>query len=175
VDDIARAFTCPAPNHVLGVGHSWRAESQQLTPSSPAGGYTGLKFKSGTLTFSHAVASSGNEIVVPAGAKCTLWLELPEAAAAGGSGAGQDGRNFKCDTPPNVTIEFGAAGARIIAAGKAQMEVYGTGAEVDPLLHPSPVYNAALARIGPGQDWPRTVRRRGCPIGSVYSFRIGSR
>jgi len=130
----------------LQAGSVWFA-SQQLAPTAPAGGYTGLKIKSGTLTFSHPVTSSGTEIVVPAGVTCTLSAQLVSGTAATGSGPGQDGRASKCKPPSSVTMEFVAAGARIAAAGKGSLTAYGVTAEVDAQTHPAPVYNAALGRI----------------------------
>jgi hypothetical protein len=131
-------FTLPA-------GSVWIA-SQQLAPGAPAGGYTGLLIKSGTLTFSQSLTPAGNDIVVPAAVTCTLSLKLDPGVAPAGSGAGEDARLATANLPKTVTFMFSLTGAKIQSVGKAHVKVYGSRAEVDPTSN-SPTYVAALGRI----------------------------
>lgn len=129
----------------LPAGSVWFA-SQQVASGAPAGSYTGLKIKGGTLTFSQTLTSSGNEIVVPPAVTCTLALQLDSGTAAAGTGPGQDGRLSKCETPPNVTLVFTAAGARITSVGEGDLEAYGSPAEIDAQTTPA-TYVPAAGRI----------------------------
>jgi len=131
-------FTLPA-------GSVWFI-SQQLAPGAPAGGYTGLKIKGGTLTFSQPLTSSGDEIVVPPAVTCTLVLQLDSGSAAAGSGPGQDGRLSKANTPQNVTLVFTATGISITAVGKGNLQAYGSSAEIDAQTT-LPTYVAVAGRI----------------------------
>jgi len=141
-----RAFTGTSTRFNLPAGSIWFA-SQQLAPTAPSGGYTGLKIKGGTLTLSQPLSLSASEIIVPAGVTCTLALKLDSGTAPSGSGAGQDGRLSACNTPTDVTMEFVFAGARITVAGKAQLQAYGSKVGVAPQTHPAPKYDSTTGRI----------------------------
>src|SRR5581483_333301 len=130
----------------LPAGSVWIA-SQQLTPTAPAGGYTGLEIKGGTLTFSQSLTSSANEIVIPPAVTCTLVLQLEEGTAAAGSGPGQDGRLSQCATPTTATFVFMASGGVISGVGKGHLQAYGTGAGINVQTTPAPAYDAAVGRI----------------------------
>jgi hypothetical protein len=129
----------------LPAGSVWIA-SQQIAPGAPLGSYTGLRIKSGTLTFSHSLAASGNEIVVPAAVTCTLALKLDPGTVPSGSGPGEDARLADDDVPKTVTFVFSAAGAKITSVGKARVKVYGSIVKVEPTTDP-PVYVADASRI----------------------------
>lgn len=129
----------------LPAGSIWIA-SRELAPAAPAGGYTGLRIRAGTLTFSQSLTASGSEIVVPLAATCTLSLDLDPGTAASGSGAGEDARLATADVPENVTFVFSSTGGKIQSVGKAKVSVYGSTAEVDPTTNP-PSYVASVARI----------------------------
>jgi hypothetical protein len=131
-------FTVPA-------GSVWIA-SQQIAASAPAGGYTGLLIKSGTLTFSQSLTVSGNEIVVPAAVTCTLALELDPGTVHAGSGAGEDARVAAAEVPKTVTFVFSAPGAKIQSIAKARVKVYGSSVKLKPTTNP-PVYVAKVGRI----------------------------
>jgi hypothetical protein len=117
-------FTLPA-------GSVWLA-SPQIAPSAPAGSYTGLLIRGGTLTFSHPLTASGGEIIVPPTVTCTLSLKLNPGTAPSGAGAGEDARLAAADLPKTVTFVFSSAGARIQSAGKAHVKVYGSGLRLIP-------------------------------------------
>jgi hypothetical protein len=131
---------------ILPAGSVWVA-SQQLAPEAPAGSYTGLRIRSGTLTFSQApTATTGNEIVIPPAVTCTLSLNLDPGAAPLGTGAGEDARIATADLPTTATFVFSSTGAKIQSADNARIEVYGSSAEIDPTTNPC-TYVAALERI----------------------------
>jgi hypothetical protein len=131
-------FTLPA-------GSVWVA-SQQIAAGAPAGGYTGLLIKGGTLTFSQSLTASANEIVVPAAVTCTLALELDPGTVSSGSGAGEDARLAAAEVPKTVTFVFSAAGARIQSLADARVMVYGSNLTLKPTTNP-PVYVADAGRI----------------------------
>jgi hypothetical protein len=79
--------TGPVTTLSLGSGSLWIA-SQQLVSTAPAGGYTGLRIKSGTLTFSSAVAQTAKGIIVPPAITATLILRLDPPTPTAGTGPG---------------------------------------------------------------------------------------
>src|SRR5205823_3961329 len=80
----------------LPAGSVWIA-SQQIAAGAPAGSYTGLRIKGGTLTFSHSLHVVDGEIVVPAAVSCTLELKLDPGTAPSGTGAGEDARQASAE------------------------------------------------------------------------------
>ncbi|HEY8037838.1 MAG TPA: hypothetical protein VIF37_19850 [Methylobacter sp.] len=145
-------LTLPLPvltisgNHFkLPAGSVWIA-SQQIAPGAPLGSYTGLRIKGGTMTFSHTLTASGNEIVVPTAVTCTLALKLDPGTAASGSGPGEDARLAAAEVPKTVTFIFSATGAKITSIDKARLSVYGTTVKLEPTTEP-PVYVADAGRI----------------------------
>jgi len=138
-------LTIKSDHFTLPAGSVWIA-SQQIASAAPAGGYTGLRIKGGTLTFSHSVNVAGNEIVVPAGITCTLALKLDPGAVPTGTGAGDDARHSAAEVPNSVTFVFSATGARIQSIDKARLTAYESSVELEPTAH-TPVYVADAARI----------------------------
>lgn len=131
---------------ILPAGSVWIA-SQELARNAPAGGYTGLRIRGGTLSFSQAPATTpGNEIVVPPTVTCTLSLELDPGTPPSGSGAGEDARIATANLPATITLVFSLTGAKIQSAGNAHVQVYGSSAEIDPIAGPC-TYIPALERI----------------------------
>lgn len=138
-------LTISGDHFTLPAGSVWVA-SQQIAAGAPAGGYTGLLIKGGTLTFSQSLTASGNEIVVPAAVTCTLAFELNPGTVPSGSGAGEDARLAAAEVPKTVTFVFSAAGARIQSLADARLIVYGSSLTLKPTANP-PVYVADAGRI----------------------------
>jgi hypothetical protein len=138
-------LTIKSDHFTLPAGSVWIA-SQQIASGAPAGGYTGLRIKGGTLTFSHSVSVTGNETVVPAGVTCTLALKLHPGTVPKGVGAGDDARQSAAEVPTSVTFVFSAIGAKIQSVAKARVTVYGSSIKLEPTTN-IPVYLADAARI----------------------------
>jgi hypothetical protein len=130
---------------ILPAGSIWIA-SHQLAPGAPVSSYTGLLIHRGKLAFSHLVAATGNEIVVPPTITCTLSLDLDPGSAPSGSGFGDDARLATAKPPSTVTIVFSSTGAKIQSVGNGHVEVYGSNADVNPTNGPC-TYAADLGRI----------------------------
>ncbi len=129
----------------LPEGSVWIA-SQQIASGAPAGGYTGLRIKSGSLTFTQPLTVAGAEIIVPAGVTCTLALKLDPGTVNSGAGPGEDARRAEMEPPTSVTFEFSPAGARIRSVDKARLRAYGSTVTLDPTTNP-PAYVADAGRI----------------------------
>jgi hypothetical protein len=133
-------------NHfTLPAGSVWIA-SQQIAAGAPAGSYTGLLIKGGTLSFSNSLPVAGGEIVVPAAVSCTLELTLDPGTAPSGTGPGEDARRSSADVPKSVTFVFSSSGAKITSVAKASLKVYGSTVKLEPTTDP-PVYVEDAARI----------------------------
>jgi hypothetical protein len=137
--------TISGDHFTLPAGSVWIA-SQQIASGAPAGAYTGLRIKSGSLRFSQSVTVAGGEIVVPAAVTGTLSLKLDPGAVPAGTGPGEDARRAQVEPPDSVTFVFSATGARIQSVAKARLKVYGSEVKLEPTTNP-PSYVADAGRI----------------------------
>ena len=131
----------------LGHGSLWFA-SQLLASSAPAGGYTGIRIKGGTLTTSQAISFTGTEVIVPPAVTCTLHIQLDPPVAPGGAASlpGADARDATCNFPAEVTLQFMASSALVQSAGPASFDAYGTNIQFS-LENGSPSFVAEVNRI----------------------------
>jgi hypothetical protein len=129
----------------LGAGSVWIA-SQSLAASAPAGGFTGLLIRGGTLRFSSPLPHSGLEIVVPASVTCRLELDLNPGNASAGSGPGDDARVGVANLPTGATFTFSSGGAVLSSATKANAKVYGSGVDFN-IASGTAVFDAVTAQI----------------------------
>ncbi len=130
----------------LGPGSVWFA-SKQLALNAPVNGYTGLRIKGGTLTFSQVMSAVGSEVIVPPGVTCTLKLKLdPPATPDGSIGPGVDAREAKASVPAEVVLIFTGLGATIQKASKASIDVYGSAIKLS-LVDGTPTFVPNLNRI----------------------------
>jgi hypothetical protein len=131
--------------YTLAPGSVWIA-SQLLAAAAPAGGYTGILIKGGTVKFSSPLPHSGFEIVVPLTATCTLTLLPSGGAAPAGSGAGQDARLSNAELPAKATFVFGPGGAQLAAVSGARLTAYGSTVDLE-ITPGKATYNATLAQV----------------------------
>ena len=134
----------PRNRHEIGPGSVWIA-SDQLAAGVPAGGFTGLLVRGGSLKFSSALPQTGLEIVVPPTVTCTLSLDLNPGAAPAGTGAGQDARLSDAKIPAHATWVFGPGGAGVESVA-GSFRVYGSTVDAE-VLAGTATYDAALQRI----------------------------
>jgi hypothetical protein len=131
----------------LGPGSIWFA-SQLVAPSAPAGGYTGLRIKGGTLTFSQAVSATGRDLIVPPGVTCTLDVQLDAPAPPTGispTAPGEDAREASVTFPAEIALTFRSSGATLVSR-EASVEVYGTAAQLQQDSG-TPTFSADLNRL----------------------------
>jgi len=115
----------PPTEFRLSAGSIW-IQSQQLAAAAPAGAYTGLKIKGGTLNASAPLTIGANDtIVVPSTVTLTINLTLDPPAAPTGVGPGGDARASAAAPPATVRFVVTAAGARLDHADAARMLAYG--------------------------------------------------
>lgn len=130
----------------LGAGSIW-FQSPLLAASAPAGSWTGLKIKGGSITFSAAPTYVGGTIEIAASSTVTVKLELDFVSnEPAGSGPGGDARAVTAQLPAEVTIVFAPSGATVSAASDATLTVYG----ITLGLHwniAAPQYQAAVQQI----------------------------
>jgi hypothetical protein len=110
----------------LGAGSVWFLASL-LSPTFPAGAFTGFTVTGGKLTSSAALALGGDTYVAPLGATLTLEAAVaPAAAAAPGADAGPDGAAATFTPPAVVTLEFTQSAATFNAVADSSASAYGT-------------------------------------------------
>lgn len=139
-------YPVDSPRLTLGAGSFW-FQSPLLAGGAPAGSWTGLKIKGGSITFSAAPSYAGGTIEIANSTTVTVTLQLDFVPAqAGGSGPGGDARAAVAQLPSEVTIVFGPSGATITAASDATLTAYGITAGMT-WHSTAPQYQAALQQI----------------------------
>ena len=118
----------PAPDVALALGPgSFWFQSPLLAAAAPAGSWTGIKIRGGSIMFSPAPTYAGGTIEIAATATVTVNLQLDFVAnQPGGTGPGGDARAASAQLPADVTLVFGPSGASVTAASDATLTVYGT-------------------------------------------------
>jgi len=130
----------------LGAGSIW-FRSQLLAGTAPAGSWTGLKIKGGSIGFSNPPSYAGGTIEISAGSTLTVKLQLDFVSSqSSGSGPGADARAAVAQLPGKVTIVFSPAGASITAASNAILTAYGITIGLS-WTGTAPQYQAALRHI----------------------------
>jgi hypothetical protein len=160
-----RGILTASGHYNLAAGSIW-VRSQLLTPSAPAGTYTGLKIKSGHLQCGGAVTVSGNNILINATDICKLTVELdqPVDNPANDTSTGEDARNLSINLPLSAT--FTCHPGTVIAddAKDMDMEIYGTAYTFHKAAG-TPHYVAILNSI----LLPYKADKTDCTINSVKS------
>ena len=147
----------------LGPGSVWIA-APLLANGVPAGGFVGLRIKSGSVDFGAPVPLGVSPIVVPAAASLTLSLVLDPAVAPAGSGSGGDARAAVAVTPAAVTFDLTAAAGTLTTAGDASLTAFGTTVALKrqgPAAHFDPVFGRV--------DFPFTASPASFAVASSHS------
>ncbi|HEV2483567.1 MAG TPA: hypothetical protein VGS79_28070 [Puia sp.] len=134
-----------AQQYSLSAGSLWML-SQLLANTAPAGAFTGLKIKGGTIQFSQPVSVSGNSIVV-AGGSCKLQVELDQpAAATSAAAAGRDAKQLVIHLPSQVSFICSGAAIHVDTASELSQKLYGQPYQY--AFTPQPVtYEPALSQL----------------------------
>lgn len=131
----------------LGPGSIWFA-SQLVAPGVPAGGYTGLRIKGGTLTFSQAVSATGTDLIVPPGVTCILDGQLDAPAPPTGISPtvpGEDSREAAVTFPAEIALTFRPGGATFVSR-EASVQAYGTAVQLQQDTG-TPTFSTDLTRL----------------------------
>ena len=130
----------------LPPGSIWIA-SQLLTPSAPAGAYTGLRILGGTFSLSTPATVTAGVLQVASGVTCTLTIQIEQPGTTGTIfGPGVDASNVIIQLPAEATFVFSPTSASITAAADASARLYGTEIQLQKGTA-APVYEPALNRI----------------------------
>ncbi|MCU1265454.1 MAG: hypothetical protein JWM21_1772 [Acidobacteria bacterium] len=142
-----RGFLSRQSHYELGAGSVW-IRSQLLTPASPAGAFTGLKIKRGSISFNNAVTISGSSIVINSPDTCELKLELdqPLADIATDTTAGTDAKDLVVNLPEQVTISCHPGSAIVQNASDGSQQLYGVSYQYTKLAG-SALFDPLLNRI----------------------------
>lgn len=123
-----RGFLSGRQQYNLAPGSVW-LKSQLLTPAAPAGAFTGLKIKGGTVSFHNPVTVSGGTIVMTGADTCELALDLdqPLPDVATDTTTGTDAKDLAISLPARVTIACHPGSAVVEEASDAGQQLYGVG------------------------------------------------
>ena len=153
-------------DYILPAGSMWIL-SRALTPSAPAGAYSGLRIKGGRLRLSSAPTVSGLTLTTIAGVRVTLELDLdPAAPAPPAASPGKDAIASTVTVSPHVVFVFTAAGGTLRSADDAALKAFGAGftlerkagaASFDATHQSRPV--SVLLRTRPNSSSDRVNRR----------------
>jgi hypothetical protein len=181
---LAGFLVTSATKYKVPAGSVWIL-SKLLAPAAPAGGYSGLRIKGGTLSLSSPPAISGGKLVIGPGVTMKLELELdPPQAQPPANALGGDARESKCQVPAEVVFEFAPTSCRLVEALAASMVAYGNGiesthkaqaAEYEPLLNRVLFpFDAAqkLVRITQSESDVFAPRGRATVLGSAWAVPV---
>ena len=127
--------------------------SALLAPNAPAGLFTGLKIKGGTITLSAPPQLVGGKLTLSLATKATVALDLDPAAlpdADPASPYGIDARKATMHLPAQLSFHFsgGGGGSAVDAVGgHIDWTVYGQSADFRWNPHVAPTFDALLNRV----------------------------
>lgn len=130
-----------ASRYKLPAGSIWIL-STLLTPTAPAGAYTGLKIKGGNIVLSSRATVSHGMLLIPAGAEVTLKIELDSPSPGPSTmGPGVDASESEAHLPTTATFVFKLTGGEIMETADADARIYSndfhmTKAAVAPTFEP---------------------------------------
>jgi hypothetical protein len=133
----------------LPQGSLW-IRSQLITPSAPAGAFTGMGILGGTITLSASATIIAGAIQVPPGATLTLQITLdsPASGPISGFGPGGDARDAIIKAPDKATFVLPPGNlGEFVAASDASCEVYGTKVALKFTTPSVATFESALNRI----------------------------
>ncbi|MDB5133533.1 MAG: hypothetical protein JWP37_136 [Mucilaginibacter sp.] len=135
-------------HYPVAAGSIWIL-SKLLCSSAPAGMYTGLTISGGTISFNQELALTNKAITMPAGAVCSLALNLqqPVDTTVSPDNIGIDAMNAKVQLPTQFSFNLTESGIGIVSIAQASWQLYGSvnTFQYDP--GQSPIYNPVLNGI----------------------------
>ena len=111
----------------ISTGSVWIL-SKLLAGNAPAGTYTGLTVSGGTLSFNEVLPLNNKSIIIPAGAVCTVQLDLqqPVDTTVSPDNIGIDAMNAGVKLPTQFSFNFSTPAAGIIGIADASWQLYGS-------------------------------------------------
>ena len=127
--------------------------SALLAPNAPAGLFTGLKIRGGTITLTAPPQLVGGKLTLAPAAKATVALDLDPTSAVDADPAspyGIDARKATMQLPGRLSFHFsggGGAGTVDAVAGDIDWMVYGESADFRWNADVAPTFDALLNRV----------------------------
>src|SRR5262249_40384791 len=123
--------------------------SQLLAQNSPAGYFTGLAIRKGSVTLGAQPQMIGDKLSVSAGTKVSVKLELrqPPAGADPGGPYGEDARDAQIELPAALDLHFTGQVGKIDGVGRASWNVFGHAATFTWAPQQAATYDALLHRV----------------------------
>lgn len=148
--ELLPSFGNNPPSYSLPAGSIW-IRSQLLAADAPAGYFTGLTIKGGTITLSAAPQAAGDKITVANTTTVRVQLDLEQPAVTGAdptSPYGVDARAMTLELPARLSFRFsGQAGRTFEEISDARWTVYGDDAGFEWNAQGQPRYDSALHRV----------------------------
>lgn len=116
----------PLPKYNLNAGSIW-INSQLLSHDAPAGYFTGLTIKSGTVTLSAKPQMINGKLTAAASTKVSVKLQLQQRPAAEdpASPYGKDARRMQLELPQVFAFHFSGQTCAIDEAGDTNWSLFG--------------------------------------------------
>ena len=123
--------------------------SKLLATGAPANTYTGLTVNGGTISFNQLIPLKNKSISMPAGAVCTILLDLkqPVDTTVSPDNVGVDAMNANVNLPLHFSFSFVTPAAKIISIADASWGLYGSANTFHYDPGQVPFYNPVLNSI----------------------------
>lgn len=139
----------PLPSYKLNAGSVW-INAQLLAKDAPAGTFTGLTIKGGTVSLSAKPQLINGKLTAAASTKISVKLQLkqkPVTDADPASPYGADARQIKLDLPPILAFHFTGQNSTLDEVGDAQWQLYGQDISFDWNAQQAGTYDGFLHRV----------------------------
>lgn len=120
-----------------------------FTTQAPDNQYTGLKVKTGTISFAQNITLSNDTIIVQPGNQVTVDLTLlPQEATGEAPGdIGIDAKTATVNLPQQFSFLFSHSGFQVLEAGDAQWKLFGQENKFSQDKNQAPFYLSAFNRV----------------------------
>ena len=135
------------PSFHLRAGSVW-CVAKHITAGAPAGTFTGLTIRSGTIRFQGNISISGDTITIGETDSCHLELELaqPDTDIDSGSPTGNDAKIMDLMLPEKLVLDCLPGGIHFNTVSKIGLTVYGSSYHFSHAARPIR-YDTILNRI----------------------------
>ena len=137
------------PSYELNAGSVW-INSQLLTQSAPAGYFTGLTIKNGTISLSAKPQLLNGRLTVAANAKISVKLQLKQKQvtdADSSSPYGEDARQMELSLPQAFAFHFSGQSRAFDEVGDAAWTLYGQTISLGWNAQKTGTYDGLLRRV----------------------------
>jgi hypothetical protein len=137
------------PLYHLPSGSIW-INSELLASNAPAGTYTGLTIKGGSIALSAAPQLVNGKITLQPNTVVTVQLQLQQPAAQGAdpsSPYGIDARNTMLELPAQLDFHFSGMSSSLDLVAAAQWTTFGQNTTFEWNQNAQPIYDNVLQRV----------------------------